>query len=134
MCSLCSCSRSRGCSPAAPGYRRCCGDDWIPKDSRFNDGALLAIKPGSYQANPWGLFDMHGNVAEWTRSLYRPYPYQDSDGRNAAAVAGPRVVRGGSWRDRPARCRSAARLGYAPYQKAFNVGFRVVCEPEPGKP
>jgi len=38
------------------------------------------------------------------------------------------VVRGGSWYDRPKRCRSAFRLSYRSYQKVYNVGFRVVME------
>jgi formylglycine-generating enzyme required for sulfatase activity len=70
---------------------------------------------------------MHGNVAEWTLSAYRPYPYRDDDGRNQAAPDGLKVVRGGSWRDRPARARSAFRLAYPGWQRVFNVGFRVVC-------
>jgi formylglycine-generating enzyme required for sulfatase activity len=70
-------------------------------------------------------------VAEWTRTAYRPYPYDEDDGRNAPEATGQKVVRGGSWRDRPARCRSSFRLGYAPYQRVFNVGFRVVAETPP---
>jgi len=106
-------------------------DDWIPKDSRFNDGALLSVAPGTYEPNAWGLFDMHGNVAEWTRSAYRPYPYDPTDGRDEAKTSGRKVVRGGSWRDRPRRCTSSFRLGYQPYQGVYNVGFRVVCPRRP---
>jgi formylglycine-generating enzyme required for sulfatase activity len=103
-------------------------DAWIPKDARFNDGALLAVEPGRYQPNAWGLYDMHGNVAEWTRSTYRLYPYQPDDEREAATGEGRKVVRGGSWRDRPCRATSSFRLGYEPFQKVYNVGFRIVCE------
>lgn len=103
-------------------------DDWIPKDVRFNDGGLVSVSVGSYAPNPWGLYDMHGNVAEWTRSLYRPYPYREDDGRNEIAAVGPRVVRGGSWYDRPKRCRSTFRLAYDQFAPVFNVGFRVVIE------
>ncbi len=102
-------------------------DDWIPRDDRFNDGALLSVAGGQYAANPWGLYDMHGNVAEWTRTAYRPYPYHE-DGRNDPSGEESRVVRGGSWRDRPRHARSAFRLAYRPYQGVYNVGFRVVCE------
>ncbi|MBC8871398.1 MAG: SUMF1/EgtB/PvdO family nonheme iron enzyme [Planctomycetes bacterium] len=105
-------------------------DEWFPKDSRFNDGALLSVEPGRYRPNPWGLFDMHGNVAEWTRTTYRSYPYHAGDGREAPASTGRKVVRGGSWRDRPRRCTSSFRLSYLPYQRVYNVGFRVVCEAE----
>ena len=99
----------------------------MPKDARFDDGGFVPIAVGSYQPNPWGLYDMHGNVWEWTRSALRPYPYRDDD-RNDLAADGLRVVRGGSWYDRPKRCTASYRLGYAPYEPVFNVGFRVVVE------
>jgi formylglycine-generating enzyme required for sulfatase activity len=105
-------------------------DDWLPKDARYNDGALVSARTGSYQPNPWGLRDMHGNVAEWTRSEYRPYPYVEDDGRNQLAGNARRVVRGGSWRDRPLRATSSYRLDYRPYHPVFNVGFRVILQEE----
>ena len=101
-------------------------DDWIPKDSRFNDGSLLPVAPGSYRPNAWGLHDMHGNVAEWTRSTYRPYPNADEQ-----ITPGRKVARGGSWRDLPKRCTSSFRTGFEPYQRVYNVGFRVISEARP---
>lgn len=100
-------------------------DNWIPQDARFHDGGFVSEPVGKYRPNPWGLCDMHGNVAEWTASPYRPYPYREPD---AQASSGPvkRVVRGGSWYDRPKRCTSSYRFGYREYQKVFNVGFRVI--------
>jgi formylglycine-generating enzyme required for sulfatase activity len=104
-------------------------DNWIPQDSRFNDDGFVTEPVGRYAANPWGLCDMHGNAWEWTRSQYRPYPYQEQDGRNAAATSpsDERVVRGGSWYDRPFKCTSSYRQPYPSWQKVYNVGFRVVC-------
>ena len=81
---------------------------------------------GRYQPNAWGLRDMHGNAAEWTLSSYRPYPYDDNDGRNDPNSAEMKTVRGGSWYDRPIHARSASRLPYRPWQAVYNVGFRVV--------
>ena len=101
---------------------------WHPKDGRFNDGALVTAPVGSYAPNPWGLCDMIGNAAEWTRSSYRPYPYDPADGREALDADEAKVVRGGSWYDRPGRARSATRRHYAPWQGVFNVGFRVAVE------
>ena len=106
-------------------------DDWLPKDSRFNDGALLTVPPGRYEPNAWGLHDMHGNVAEWTRSPYRPHPTQPGDLDESPAPDDRLVVRGGSWRDVPSRCTASYRLGYHPYQRVYNVGFRVVCAADP---
>lgn len=103
-------------------------DDWIPKDTRFNDGGFVSDGTGRYRANAWGLYDMTGNVCEWTLSDYRPYPYANDDGRNAGLDQERKVVRGGSWHDRPAQARSAYRLMYRPYQPVYNVGFRVISE------
>jgi formylglycine-generating enzyme required for sulfatase activity len=86
--------------------------DWMPKVAAVDDGACVTSDVGKYAPNAWGLHDMHGNAAEWTRSLDRPYPYRDQDGRNDPAAAGKRVVRGGSFQDRPNRARSAFRLSY----------------------
>jgi formylglycine-generating enzyme required for sulfatase activity len=69
---------------------------------------------GSKKPNPWGLYDMHGNVAEWTLDHYIPTVY----GQRIAGVSNPlaegqkvypKTVRGGSWMDSPNRLRSAAR-------------------------
>lgn len=96
---------------------------WRPADTRFDDGWRVAARVGAFEPNPWGLFDMHGNVAEWTRSEYVAH-------RGPAATQHSRkVVRGGSWLDRPRRARSAFRLHYAASQAVHDVGFRVVCQP-----
>jgi formylglycine-generating enzyme required for sulfatase activity len=102
--------------------------DLVPREARFNDGALVTAPAGSYLANAWGLFDMHGNAAEWTRSSYTPHPNANAEDLDAGSGAGTKVVRGGSWRDRPKLCRSASRLGYSGYQRVYNVGFRIVVE------
>ncbi|MDO8539949.1 MAG: SUMF1/EgtB/PvdO family nonheme iron enzyme [Opitutaceae bacterium] len=103
--------------------------DLVPRDGRFDDGSLVTSEVGRYQPNAWGLHDMHGNAAEWTRTTYKPYPYQVADGRDRITPDGEKVVRGGSWRDRPKYSRSAYRWSYPSYQKVYNVGFRVVIEP-----
>ncbi len=95
-------------------------------DTRCDDGAIVTRDVGSYRPNDWGLHDMHGNAAEWTLTDYRPYPYRQDEGRSNAKRAGRKVVRGGSFFDRPERCRSAFRLAYHDWQRVFNVGFRVV--------
>jgi formylglycine-generating enzyme required for sulfatase activity len=101
-------------------------------DTRFDDQAIATIRCGSYRPNAWGLYDMHGNVAEWTLTTYQPYPYRDEDGRNRFNLQDRKVVRGGSFHDRPSCCRSAFRLSYPAWQRVHNVGFRVVCEDTSG--
>jgi formylglycine-generating enzyme required for sulfatase activity len=103
--------------------------DYLPKESRFDDGQRVMSDVGLRAPNPWGLHDMHGNVCEWTLSDYRPYPYRAGDGRNRGDDSVSKVVRGGSWRDRPKLARSAWRQDYRPYQPVYNVGFRVVVQP-----
>jgi formylglycine-generating enzyme required for sulfatase activity len=100
--------------------------DLVPRDARYDDGHLVTAPVGTYRPNPWGLHDMHGNAAEWTLSEYRVYPYEASEFRHAGDDQSRKVVRGGSWYDRPHRCRSAFRLDYDSWQKIYNVGFRVI--------
>jgi formylglycine-generating enzyme required for sulfatase activity/serine/threonine protein kinase len=83
--------------------------------------------------NAFGLYDMHGNVAEWcadffSRSYYKISPALDPKG---PATGSARVVRGGSWSDGVSGCRCASRAGLAPGEIRANVGFRVVCAPPP---
>jgi formylglycine-generating enzyme required for sulfatase activity len=99
---------------------------WRPADTRFDDGWRVSAPVGTFQPNPWGLFDMHGNIAEWTRSTYRPYPLIAGDGQDDLVAR--KTVRGGSWLDRPRRARSAFRMHYEPSQAVHDVGFRVVCD------
>ncbi len=102
---------------------------WRPAIDSVDDRHRVSAPVKTYAPNPWGLFDMHGNVAEWTRSAYRPYPWRAEDGGNESATGEQRVVRGGSWYDRPVRARSAFRQHYLPWQKLYNTGFRVICTP-----
>jgi formylglycine-generating enzyme required for sulfatase activity len=101
---------------------------WRPAVEGVDDRHRVSAPVGTYGANAWGLHDMAGNVWEWTRSAYRPYPRREGDGRDGPGPGGRRVVRGGSWFERPADARSGVRLSYPPWQRVFDVGFRVVCE------
>jgi len=74
---------------------------------------------GQKPANPWGLFDMHGNVAEWVSDAYGPYG-------EAPADTSYRIFRGGSWNDRPVNCRSAKREKDLPTKSNLFLGFRAV--------
>ncbi len=93
---------------------------WVhPGGSSFNDRAFASTDVGTYAPNPWRLFDMHGNVAEWTRSPYGRYPYRD---KAEAGSAGKVVVRGGSWNDRVQNARSSFRIMYRADERVYDVG------------
>lgn len=104
-------------------------------------------KVGKKKPNPWGLYDMHGNVAEWVLDQYDPKYYGLFSGKiiknplNVPKTEYPRVVRGGGWDSKPERCRAAVRWGSEEAWKeqdpqepqsiwyftdARQVGFRVV--------
>jgi formylglycine-generating enzyme required for sulfatase activity len=110
--------------------RRPYPDNWVfpLREKRFKDNWFVVDYVGQCQPNAWGLKDIVGNVCEWTQSSYGPYPYKDDDGRNDGNRKKPKVARGGSWYDRPVDAGSSVRFVYQPYQKVFNVGFRVVVE------
>ena len=100
--------------------------DYIPKDDRFDDGVLQLADVEAFTANRWGLKTMHGNAREWTLSTFRPYPYNVGAGASDATTGGKKVVRGGSWYERPQFSRSAFRLAFPDWQKVYDVGFRVI--------
>jgi formylglycine-generating enzyme required for sulfatase activity len=82
---------------------------------------------GMYEANAWGVKDMHGNVNEWCASEWDE-SYQGLEQRSAMSDrsnGNPRVVRGGSWLDGPDRARSAARDSDNPANSFFTKGFRL---------
>ena len=103
-------------------------DNWVPQAHGVNDGAFLEEKSGKWKPNPWGVYDMHGNVWEWTQSKYLPYPYVADDGRNAPGGDERRVVRGGSWYSRPKLATASFRRAYRPYAPVYDVGFRILME------
>ncbi|MDR1918491.1 MAG: SUMF1/EgtB/PvdO family nonheme iron enzyme [Tannerellaceae bacterium] len=98
--------------------------NFIPKAEHIDDGNMIQVDSKSYQANPFGLYSMHGNIAEWTRSDYLSYPYTEK----SKTVSEYKVVRGGSWIDRPKFSTAYARKAYHPWQRIYNVGFRLIIE------
>ncbi len=79
---------------------------------------------GSYPANAFGLFDMHGNVNQWCADWYVDNPHGGKDSE-VNTQASHRVVRGGGWHYYGGDCRSASRSGYEPGYRIYNLGFRV---------
>jgi len=95
-----------------------------PKDNTVDDGSFLTVKGAGYKPNAFGLYDMQGNVSEWTRSDYVPYPLNPKKPVSATE----KVVRGGSWEDAPKTSTAYFRKSYYPWQSVHNVGFRVILE------
>jgi len=104
-------------------------------DGRYPMGGIPAgqykertMPVGSYKPNPWGVYDMHGNVAEWCYDWYDPSYYGNSVETNPQ---GPKsgtlkVVRGGAYNQKGESLRCAKRAGYNPSIKLGSIGFRCV--------
>ncbi|WP_339731219.1 SUMF1/EgtB/PvdO family nonheme iron enzyme [uncultured Gimesia sp.] len=99
------------------------------------DGFAFTSPVGSFKANPWSLYDMHGNVREWCSDWLDDDYYQTFKGEIATDPQGPnagsaRVLRSGCWSFFPQHARAASRSKLTPSNYAHNVGFRVVLEIE----
>lgn len=93
---------------------------WYVENSEMGT-CRVAEKP----ANPFGLFDMHGNVFEWCQDWFGDYTSAPVDGSaNSDATSGKRVLRGGSWFVDALHCRSASRRGRLPGSRGGELGFR----------
>jgi formylglycine-generating enzyme required for sulfatase activity len=96
-------------------------------------GVYLArtLSVGSLNANAFGLYDMHGNVAEWCQDQYKdstnqPHP---TNSRQSQTTGVQRVIRGGGWYLPAYYCRSAHRDAYEQELDCDAIGFRVLREP-----
>ncbi len=95
------------------------------------DGYAWTAPVGKFRPNAFGLYDMHGNVWQWCSDWYDEHYYQSApaDDPKGPDAGSSHVVRGGSFRNIPARLRCACRSHDAPSYRFCSVGFRVACEP-----
>ena len=104
------------------------GDTINASDANWNHGsdANQTENVGQYNANPWGFFDMHGNVWEWTADAWGTYSSgAQTDPFNVGATGSNRVRRGGSWYSAGTGLRSAIRYAPGPSYRTADMGFRV---------
>src|SRR5206468_2572263 len=102
------------------------GDSLLPTQANFNRVLGSTCKVGSYKSNAFGLYDMHGNVREWCADVYeKDYPKSPQENPTGPPSGTLRVVRGGSWVNGLAFCRSACRAAVTQSQRHSTLGFRV---------
>jgi formylglycine-generating enzyme required for sulfatase activity len=105
-----------------PGYTNLANHAWYEVNS-----SDLTHVVGQKPPNAWGLYDMHGNLWEWCQDWYADsYPGGSATDPQGPASGAYRVLRGGSWADPGALCRSACRTYDDPTLFFTNYGFRVV--------
>ena len=99
---------------------------WFQKNNIGNAQAVGLKLP-----NPYGLYDMHGNLYEWCQDFFAEKWYEQQSSNRLEDPTGPstgsdRVIRGGYWSHFASNARSAYRYHYGPSNRNSNYGFRVV--------
>ena len=90
----------------------------------MNIGHPTAV--GTYPANPFGLYDMSGNIWEWCNDWYGSYPSESVTNPTGALEGTVRIIRQGTWDNKAFKCRSAYRGRFEPQDSDYGLGFRVV--------
>ena len=111
------------------------------EDNYFSQGNLQ-VKPGEYRQttvpvdsfseNPYGLYNMHGNVSEWVWDYYGGYPADEQKDPVGPVSGTLRIYRGGGWNDFAKNMRSAYRATLEQHKGSFNLGIRLVLNAAPG--
>ena len=105
-------------------------------EENYFDDSVLETRPGRYRQttvdvtsfapNPWGLYNMHGNVNEWCWDLYGAYDLANTADPTGAETGTRRVYRGGGWNDFGKNLRSAYRAAGELNMTSYNLGIRLV--------
>lgn len=103
------------------------GDEISADQANFGSTKNGPVAVKSYPPNPWGFYEMHGNVWEWCEDEYIDY----SEVKSTYYPTGNRVLRGGSWIDDGRLARSAQRDQSTPDARDEDVGFRLVADGKP---
>ena len=109
------------------------GEQRLNEFAWFKDNSGEKTHPvGQKKSNPWGLYDILGNVLEWCEDFYGPYDKAPTDGKPQTTEHSNncRVFRGGSWMLSSEHCRSACRTNAAPDFRVWICGLRVVFAPD----
>ena len=93
---------------------------WRPAVFNSEDGARVSTNVGTYAPNEAGVYDLIGNVAEWTTTTWTP--------PNGIRLPPQVVAKGGGWRDRPKTATPFSKMPARPAMKFVDVGFRVIME------
>jgi formylglycine-generating enzyme required for sulfatase activity len=106
------------------------GESLAKTQANYDYGSDSTTDVGSFQANDFGLYDMHGNVWEWCLDHWHDN-YQGAPTNGSAWItdgdSNKRILRGGSWSSVSEFCRSANRHRHDPDDRFSDDGFRVVC-------
>jgi len=115
------------------------GDTWDP--GRARGGLARSATPSGPEPvgnpqhrNPWGLYDMIGNVLEWTSTISQSYPYSPADGREDPRSRALRTTRGGAYASHPSSVPFTYRGNSDPTFSVSSLGFRCAQSVRPGPP